>query len=239
MTDRQWTGSDLHRPSRICTEIAPGLLYACTALYKISVVNVRDHRDNSPEPFSSQVFSPSDGQGGHAPEARELKGFRVSGRCFVVVYPEGSRSAAYGALTRRIPGRGSATYTSDPAAGLSGQQARQVGVAPSHHHKASSGPKRRIDASTCPHVVGALHESDGAFSAPAPAALSQGPQRTGIADRHAIGPRLTGAWKWNVDAQRAVVSQQSGDGREEPSGASGLTIPEISTTGTVPQLWNK
>jgi hypothetical protein len=34
--------------------------------------------------------------------------------------------------------------------------------------------------------------------------------RTGIADRHAIGPRLTGAWKWNVDAQRAVVPSSQG-----------------------------
>ena len=43
-----------------------------------------------------------------------------------------------------------------------------------------------------------------------PLALSQGPARTGIADRHAIGPRLTGAWKLNVDAQRAVVPSSQG-----------------------------
>jgi hypothetical protein len=166
----------------------------------------------SSSPRSSR-FGPS-GHSVAALETRAARAFAFLGRCFVVAYKPTRRTEQAGLYRPAIRSTGASVRVSNQPAGGNSRR----------HHKAPSSSGRALTQQTgeCRRRT---HESDGAMSAPAPAALPQGPQRTGIADRHAIGPRLTGAWKLNVDAQRAVVLHR-GDGRRHPSGASGLSDAE-------------
>jgi hypothetical protein len=72
--------------------------------------------------------------------------------------------------------------------------------------------------------VGAAPMYRWRYVSPGASGLVAGTATNRHADRFTRPAHDTGAWKWNANAQRAVVLQQSEDSREEPIGSLGAEV---------------
>ena len=154
---------------------------------------------------------------------RSSLGFCVSGRCFVVVR-RGKRHA-------RAMGNEEARPCEAPPKAIKRGQVMHVACAgrSGRHHKAPSPSGRALTQQTgeCRRRT---HESDGALSAPAPAGLATGTSTNRHCRPTRDWPTFNGRLEVECGRSAGGSPQQSGDGREDPSGASGLSDPQRKVT---------